>query len=75
MEKELARLEEQLEQLITLYEKSRADARELRVRIAAAELENRSLSARVSAASERIEVVLAKLADDGDDQSEKGGAE
>ena len=61
MEKELTHLEQQLEELIGLYDAAKAEMRELRVRLAASELENRSLNARITAAGEHIEAALSRL--------------
>lgn len=61
MDTELAQLESQLEQLITLYGRLKADCLDLRGRVARLEAENRQLSDRLERTGARIEAVLEKL--------------
>lgn len=61
MDTELAQLESQLEQLITLYGRLRTDGLELRGKVARLEAENRQLRDKLDRASARIEAVLEKL--------------
>ena len=61
METELAQLESQLEQLIGLYGRLKADHRGLHGRVAQLEADNRKLSAKLTLATERLEAVLDKL--------------
>lgn len=61
METELSRLEQRLEQLIGLYESDRLEGRNLRMRIASLEAENRRLADKVRLATEKLESVLDRL--------------
>lgn len=61
MDAEIARLEEQLDKLITLYEAGRSDLRDARSRVTELEGENRALRDRLRAASERLEAILDRL--------------
>ncbi|AVR89708.1 hypothetical protein [Thauera aromatica] len=61
MDTELAQLEAQLEQLISLYDRLKADNAELRGRVARLEAENRQLSDKVRLAADRIEALLDHL--------------
>ncbi len=61
MDSELSQLESQLEQLIGLYEAGKAEARELRMRIAALEAENRQLARKVRMATEKLEALLERI--------------
>ncbi|MFN3987524.1 MAG: hypothetical protein ACK4KV_18705 [Rhodocyclaceae bacterium] len=61
MEAELTRLESQIEQLVGLHEAAKSELREMRMRLAALESENRQLSGKLQFAVERFESVLAKL--------------
>jgi len=61
MDTELAQLEAQLEQLISLYDHLKADNAELRGRVARLEAENRQLSDKVRLAADRIEALLDHL--------------
>lgn len=63
MESELTQLEHQLEQLITLYQTGKTTARELRVRVARLEAENRELAEKVKFATVKLEGLLDKLPD------------
>jgi hypothetical protein len=63
MESELTQLEHQLEQLITLYQTGKASARELRMRVARLEAENRELAEKVKFATVKLEGLLEKLPD------------
>lgn len=61
MDKELAILEQKLEQLIQLVGVLRGENASMRERIAGLEVENRRLSSKVELAATRIESVLALL--------------
>lgn len=61
METELSRLEQRLEQLVGLYESDRLEGRNLRMRIASLEAENRRLADKVRLATEKLESVLDRL--------------
>ena len=61
MDTELAQLEAQLEQLISLRARLRADNAELRGRVLRLETDNRQLSDKVRFAAERVESLLEKL--------------
>lgn len=61
MDKELSRLEAQLEQLISLYEAGKRERRELAERVVALEAHNRRLSDKVALATEKLETILERL--------------
>lgn len=61
MNTEIARLEEQLEQLVSRYEAGRSELRGARARIAALESENRMLNEKVRGAAERLASILERL--------------
>jgi len=61
MDAELSKLENQVEQLIGLYEACKADGRELRARVVRLEAENRALADKVRLATSRLESLLEKL--------------
>ncbi len=61
MDTELAQLEAHLEQLISQYERLKADNVELRGRVVRLEADNRKLSDKVRLAAERLEGLLDKL--------------
>jgi len=61
MDAELSKLENQIEQLIGLFESGRVEARELRARIARLEADNRMLAEKVSFATAQLESLLEKL--------------
>jgi len=61
MDAELNKLENQVEQLIGLYESGKAERRELRTRIARLEAENRALAEKVNLATVKLENLLARL--------------
>lgn len=61
MDAEITQLEQQLEQLIGLYEAGKSELRELRSRIVALEAENRGLTEKVRNATSSIEAILEKL--------------
>ncbi|APR04522.1 hypothetical protein [Thauera chlorobenzoica] len=61
MDTELAQLEAQLEQLISVYDRLKADNAELRGRVARLEAENHQLSDKVRLAADRIEALLDNL--------------
>lgn len=64
MDAELSKLENQLEQLIGLFESGKVEARELRARIARLEAENRVLAEKVSFATTKLESLLEQLPED-----------
>lgn len=61
MDAELNKLENQVEQLIGLYESGKAERRELCTRIARLEAENRALAEKVNLATAKLENLLAQL--------------
>lgn len=61
MDIELAQLETQLEQLINLHDRLKAENIGLHGRVAQLEAENRQLSAKLKRVAERLEVLLEKL--------------
>lgn len=61
MDAELTQLEHQVEQLIALYERLKADNRGLLERVARLETENRGLSDKVRLATTKLEALLQKL--------------
>ena len=61
MDIELAQLETQLEQLINLHDRLKADNIGLRGRVAQLEAEHRQLSAKLKGVAERLETLLDKL--------------
>lgn len=61
MEAEITQLQNQLEQLVALYESGKAEARQLRARVSTLEAENRQLVGKVRLASEKLESLLQKL--------------
>lgn len=61
MDAEITHLENQLEQLLALYESGKAEMRSLRTRVAALEAENRQLLGKVRLASEKLESLLQNL--------------
>ncbi|MCK6398924.1 hypothetical protein [Thauera aminoaromatica] len=61
MDTELAQLEAQLEHLISLYERLKADNAALRGRVVQLEGENRRLSDKVRVAADRLAGLLDKL--------------
>lgn len=61
MDAEIARLEEQLDKLITLYEAGRSDLRTARSRTVELEAENKALRERLRGATERLEAILGRL--------------
>lgn len=61
MEAEITQLENQVEQLVALYESGNAEARQLRARVSTLEAENRQLVGKVRLASEKLESLLQKL--------------
>lgn len=61
MDAEISKLENQVEQLIGLYEACKAEGRELRTRVGRLEAENRVLADKVTFATERLERLLEKL--------------
>ncbi|MCB1906054.1 MAG: hypothetical protein KDH15_01695 [Rhodocyclaceae bacterium] len=61
MDAELSRLEQQIEQLATLYHQLTSENRELRDRLAVVEADNRRLRDKVEIAAVRVEAVLEQL--------------
>ena len=61
MDAELIKLEQQIEQLVTLYEGLKEENRSLRVRTAELEGANHALSGKVRDAVARVESLLQKL--------------
>lgn len=61
MDAEIARLEEQLDKLIALYETGRSDLRTARSRGVELEAENAALRERLRGAAERLEAILGRL--------------
>jgi hypothetical protein len=61
MDAELSRLENQLEQLIGLYESGKIEARELRTRVIRLEADNRRLGEKIRLATEGLEALLEQL--------------
>lgn len=61
MDTELAQLETQLEHLISLHTRLKADNTGLRARVTQLEADNRRLSAKLALATERLEALLDKL--------------
>ena len=61
MDAELNKLENQLEQLIGLYESGKAEIRELRTRVARLEADNRALAGKVGVATAKLEALLEHL--------------
>jgi uncharacterized protein (TIGR02449 family) len=61
MEAELNKLEQQVEQLITLYQGLKEENRGLRLRTAELEVKNHALADKVRDAVARVEALLAKL--------------
>lgn len=64
MDTEISDLEGKLEQLISLFEAGKADARDLRARVTSLEADNRQLTEKVRIATERLESLLARLPED-----------
>ena len=64
MEAELKSLEQKLTQVVALCQRLRSDNVELRQQLASALDANRSLSAKIGTASERIEALLTQLPED-----------
>ncbi|MCK0511776.1 hypothetical protein [Aromatoleum buckelii] len=61
MDAELNKLENQLEQMIGLYESGRVEIRELRTRVARLEADNRALAEKVRFATGKLESLLEQL--------------
>ena len=61
MNSEIVRLEELVEQVVTLHDAGRAELRAARSRIAALEAENHRLTEKLGGAIERLEALLDKL--------------
>lgn len=61
MEADLVKLEQQLEQLITHFERLREENRGLRLRTAELEVKNHALADKVRDAVARVETLLEKL--------------
>jgi cell division protein ZapB len=61
MDTELSQLESQIEQLISLHARLKADNVDLRGRVSRLEAENRQLGDKLRLAAEKLEAVLEKL--------------
>lgn len=61
MDKELSRLEAQLEQLVSLYEAGKRERRELAERVVALEAQSRRLTDKLALATDKLEHILARL--------------
>lgn len=61
MDAELTLLEQQIEQLVGLYENLKSENRDLRDRLSGVEADNRRLRDKVNIAAARIESVLEQL--------------
>lgn len=61
MDAEISKLENQVEQLVGLYESCKAEGRELRTRVTRLEAENRALAEKVALATRRLEGILEQL--------------
>jgi outer membrane murein-binding lipoprotein Lpp len=61
MEAEIAQLENRVEQLIGLHEAGKAEIRDLRMRVARLEADNRALTEKVRLATRKLEDLLEKL--------------
>jgi hypothetical protein len=61
MDSELAQLEAQLEQLISLHNRTRAENVGLHGRVAQLDAENRQLAAKLKLAVDRLDALLDKL--------------
>lgn len=61
MDSELAQLEAQLEQLISLHDRGKAENIGLHGRVTQLDAENRQLAAKLKRAIERLEALLDKL--------------
>lgn len=60
---EFENLEQKLTQLVTLHKQIKEENRDLRLRAAELDVENKKLDAKVGAARERIEALIARLPD------------
>ncbi len=60
---EFENLEQKLTQLVTLHKQIKEENRDLRLRAAELDAENKKLDAKVGAARERIEALIARLPD------------
>jgi len=63
MDAEIARLEAQLDKLITLYEAGRTDLSAARSRVAELEAENDAMRERLRSAAERLDAIIERLPD------------
>ncbi|MCB1910649.1 MAG: hypothetical protein H6950_04780 [Zoogloeaceae bacterium] len=61
MDAEISKLEQQVEQLVSLFEAEKSENRALRTRVAELESANRRLEAKVDNAAARIDEVLEQL--------------
>ncbi|MCB1886239.1 MAG: hypothetical protein KDH20_01415 [Rhodocyclaceae bacterium] len=61
MDPELSLLEQQVDQLMSLYEAMKSENRDLRSRLASVEADNRRLRDKVEIAAARVEAVLEQL--------------
>lgn len=64
MEAEITLLEQQVQQLVELYDGLKAENRDLRSRLSSLEADNRRLRDKVEVAAARIETVLEQLPQD-----------
>lgn len=60
---EFENLEQKLTQLVTLHKQIKEENRDLRLRAAELDAENKKLDAKVGAARDRIEALIARLPD------------
>lgn len=61
MDEEIAALEKKVEQLVSLYERARADNHRLRDRLGALEAEHRQQSGKLAEVTSRVEALLSRL--------------
>ncbi len=61
MDPELSLLEQQVDQLMSLYEAMKSENRDLRSRLVSVEADNRRLRDKVEIAAARVEAVLEQL--------------
>lgn len=61
MDAEISQLEQQIDQLVSLYEALKVENRELRARLSTVETDNRRLRDKVEIAAARVEAVLEQL--------------
>lgn len=61
MDAELSKLEEQVELIVDLYEKLKADNRNMKARLTRLEADNRTLSDKIQMAADKLETLVDKL--------------